>query len=336
MLENKDSALEWKQSHGSLFNLRRFVLKTKGHKKKQINDLTDSAIIAGEPGMGKSTILATDSIKTDSLWHIRVNLKDYETHIYKANFGDLSGIVGFLSNVIDPASSKTSLIKNLLQYCLKQQDQVTLLLDGYDEIKDHNQEKVVRLLRTLKTTQGKVLITTRSYARSELEDALGIFAYSLNPFNEKQQKEFLEKFWIERLNVKESTQEKKIDKFTNQLLSHFHGLNLMKKGSLVGIVLQARMVAEIFQNECKGYLEREKFNFSNFRITNISDLYERFIEYQYERYLKERIEISAKLSEGLRTSLTRSYTKAYGNLALKSLFSEDQIQELLSSCVKSQ
>ncbi|WP_264706714.1 NACHT domain-containing protein [Wolbachia endosymbiont (group B) of Archips podanus] len=329
LLENKKGALEWKQSHGSLFNLRRFVLKTKG-KEKQIKDLTDSAIIAGEPGMGKSTILTTYSMNKDSLWTIRINLKDYQTDINNANFDDLSGIVGFLSNVIDPASSKTSLIKNLLQYCLKQQGQVTLLLDGYDEIKDHSQKKVELLLRTLKTTQGKVLITTRSYARSELEDALGIFAYSLNPFDEEKQKEFLKKFWIERLNVKESTQEEKIDEFTTQLLKYFHELNLMKKEGLVGIVLQARMVAEIFQDECKEYLKHEQFNSYDFGISNISDLYEKFIEYQYERYLKERIEISTKLSGGSRTSLTRSYTKAYGDLALKSLFSEDQIQGLLS------
>ncbi len=328
LLENKDSVLEWKQSHGSLFNLRRFILDT-GSQTKKIKDLTNLAIIAGEAGMGKSTILTTYSMSKDFLWSIRINLKDYQTDIDKANFDDLSGIMKFLSNVIDPASSKTSLIKNLLQYCLKQQGQVTLLLDGYDEIKDHSQKKVELLLRTLKTTQGKVLITTRSYARSELEDALGIFAYSLNPFCEEEQKEFLKSFWIERLNVKEATQENKIDAFTKQLLNYFHELNLMKKENLVGIVLQARMVAEIFQDKCKEYLEHEQFNSYDFRISNISDLYEKFVEYQYERYLKEKIEISGKLSEGSRISLTRSYTKAYGNLALKSLFSEDQIQELL-------
>ncbi len=324
LLENKDSVLEWKQSHGSLFNLRRFVLKTKG-KEKQINDLTDSAIIAAEAGMGKSTILTTYSMSKDFLWPIRINLKDYQTDINNANFDDLSGIVEFLSNIIDPASSKTSLIKNLLQYCLTQQGQVTLLLDGYDEIKDRSQEKVVQLLRTLRTTQGKVLITTRSHVRSELEDALGIFA-----FDKKQQKEFLKNFWIERLNVKEPTQEKKIDEFTKQLLNYFHKLNLMKKEGLVRVALQARMVAEIFQDKCKEYLKHEQFNSHNFGISNISDLYERFVEYQYERYLKGKIEISAKLSVGSRTSLTSSYTKAYGDLALKSLFSEDQIQGLLS------
>jgi len=67
------------------------------------------------------------------------------------------------------------LIKNLLQYCLKQEGQVILLLDGYDEIKVCSQEKV-QLLRTLRTTKRKVLITTRSYVRSKLEDALEIFA----------------------------------------------------------------------------------------------------------------------------------------------------------------
>ncbi|MBD0391664.1 NACHT domain-containing protein, partial [Wolbachia endosymbiont of Pentalonia nigronervosa] len=329
LLENKKGVLEWKQSHGSLFNLRRFVLETKG-KEKQVNDLTDSAIIAAEAGMGKSTILTTYSMSKDSLWPIRINLKDYQTGIDNANFNDLSGIVEFLSNIIDPASSKTSLIKNLLQYCLTQQGQVTLLLDGYDEIKDRSQEKVVQLLRILRTTKGKVLITTRSYERSKLEDALGIFAYSLNPFDKTEQKEFLKKFWIKKLNVKELNQNEGVVSFTGQLLNYFHGLNLMKEEGLVGIVLQARMVAEIFQDECEEYFKHKEFNPSNFRISNISDLYERFIEYQYERYFKEKIKISGKLSEDSRTSLTRSYTKAHSYLALKSFFSEDQIQGLLS------
>jgi len=79
----------------------------------------------------------------------------------------------------------------------------------------------VRLLRILKSTQVKGLITTRTYAKTELEDALGMFAYTLNRFNEEQHNEFLAKFWIDRLNVKESTQKQKIDKFTEELLSHF-------------------------------------------------------------------------------------------------------------------
>ena len=187
----------------------------------------------------------------------------------------------------------------------------------------------MRLLRILKSTQVKGLITTRTYAKTELEDALGMFAYTLNRFNEEQHNEFLAKFWIDRLNVKESTQKQKIDKFTEELLSHFYELNLMKDGGLVGIVLQARMVAEIFQNGCEGYLKHQQLSFSKFRITNICDLYDRFIENQYERYLNEKIEVSAKLRNDERTSLTRSYTKAYGNLALKSLFSEDQIQEFV-------
>ncbi|MGL9761985.1 MAG: hypothetical protein ACR5LB_07430 [Wolbachia sp.] len=43
----------------------------------------------------------------------------------------------------------------------------------------------------------------------------------------------------------------------------------MKEGDLVGIVLQARMVAKIFQDECRKYLKSEKFNPYEFRINNI-------------------------------------------------------------------
>jgi len=329
LLENENGTLEWKQSHGPLFKLRKFVLQEA--VKKQIQELTHSAIISAEAGMGKSTILTTYSLSKNSLWTIRINLKDYQTNIDNANFDDLSKIVDFISDIIETTTSKIPFIKNLLQCCLKQEGQVTLLLDGYDEIKDCSQEKVVQLLRTLRTTKGKVLITTRSSERSKLEDALEIFAYCLDAFDEKQQEKFLNEFWIKRLNVEESNPQKnKIYEFTKQLLNHFHDLNLMKKEGLVGVALQARMVAEFFQDKCKGYLEHSKFESYDFGIRNISDLYERFVEYQYERYLKEKIEISGMLRDDSRTLLTRSYTKAHSYLALKSLFTVDQIKTFLS------
>jgi len=55
------------------------------------------------------------------------------------------------------------------------------------------------------------------------------------------------------------------------------------------------MVDEIFQDKCKGYLKHCKFELYDFGISNISDLYERFIVYQYERYLKKKTKSSRML-----------------------------------------
>ncbi|MDR1139077.1 MAG: NACHT domain-containing protein [Rickettsiales bacterium] len=307
-----------------LSDLREFIIKD---SRKKIEDLTDSVvIIAGDPGIGKSTVLTTCFQKLDlSSWFIRVNLKDHQTHIENAKFEDLGGIIKFFSK--STVGLETALAKSLLRYRLKHQGQVVLLLDGYDEIKDRNQEGVIRLLQTLKDTKGKVWLTTRLNKQYEVENALGIFSYFLNPLDKEQQKEFLKQFWISKLNVKNSDQEKenRIDDFTEKLLGHFRGLGLMKEGDLVGIVLQARMVAEIFQDECRKYLKSEKFNPSEFRINNIFDLYERFIEHQYDRYFTEKIKIGKELlGKGSQIVLTESYTKAHGCLALKTLFSEDQ------------
>ncbi|MGL9731588.1 MAG: hypothetical protein ACR5KX_02040 [Wolbachia sp.] len=170
-------------------------------------------------------------------------------------------------------------------------------------------------------------MTTRLNKQYEVKNALGIFSYFFNPLDKEQQKEFLKQFWISKLNVKNSDQEKenRIDDFTEKLLGHFRGLGLMKEGDLVGIVLQARMVAEIFQDECRKYLKSEKFNPYEFRINNIFNLYERFIEHQYDRYFTEKIKIGKELlSKSSQIVLTESYTKAYVCLALKTLFSEDQ------------
>lgn len=298
----------------------------KNVSRKKIKDLTDSfVIIAGAPGIGKSTVLTTCSQKLDlSSWFIRVNLKDHEMHIENAKFEDLEIIIKFFSE--SNVFLETELAKSLLRYRLKCQGQIVLLLDGYDEIKDRNQEKVIQLLKTIKNTKGKIWLTTRLTKSYEVENALGIFSYFLNPFDKEQQKEFLKQFWISKL-IKNSDQEKenRIDDFTEKLLGHFRESGLMKEDDLVGIVLQARMVAEIFQDECKKYLKFEKFNPSEFRINNMFGLYERFIECQYDRYFTEKIKIGKDLlSKGSQIVLTESLTKAHGCLALKTLFSEDQ------------
>ncbi|XP_055528490.1 uncharacterized protein LOC129720780 [Wyeomyia smithii] len=327
LVENMGNELEWKKSHGSLRNLRRFVIK-EGNDSKLIEDITDSAIIAGDPGIGKSTILTSHAIKTDCLWSIRVNLKEYERHINEVNFGSLEEIFDFLSNVIDPKYSQTCLIKDLLRFCSKQKGQVTILLDGYDEIQDRYKGKVVQMVKILRLTQGKVWITTRSYAQRGIEDALGTFSYSLNAFEGREQKDFLSKFWISRLNSKVGTE--KIDEFSKDLLQQFHKLNLMKKQGLIGVVLQARMVAEMFQDACRKHLEsEEKLELYDLGISSIFDLYRKFVEYQFKRYFEEKLKNSNNITEVMQDSSSSSYTETYEKLAIKLLFTKDQIGKKL-------
>ncbi|GFT87148.1 NACHT domain-containing protein [Nephila pilipes] len=307
-----------------LFDLRKFGIKD---PKKKMKDLTDSTvIIAGDPGIGKSTVLTTCFYVLDSFsWFIRVDLKDHQMHIENAKFEDFEGILKFFSEIT--AGLETTLAISLLRYRLKHQGQVVLLFDGYDEINNRNQEKLIRLLKTLKRTKGKVWLTTRLSKQLEVENALGIFAYFLNPLDKEQQKEFLKQFWISKLNVKNSNQEEenRIDVFSEKLLEYFSGLDLMKEGNLVGIVLQARMVARIFEDECRKYIKSERLNPFEFEINNIFDMYERFVDDQYGRYFTEKIKIGRELlGKGSRNALTESYTKAHECLALTTLFSEDR------------
>lgn len=110
----------------------------------------------------------------------------------------------------------------------------------------------------------KIWLTSRK--EYKIEDALGTFAfsYSLNPFDIKLQEDFLKHYWIKKQNIEKLDQEKRnyIDKFTKEVLEQFHKLGLIKENGLIGIVLQTRMVADIFYSEYK-------LNLSNIRINNI-------------------------------------------------------------------
>src|SRR5699024_9579656 len=75
-----------------------------------------------------------------------------------------------------------------------------LLFDGFDEISPSYDNKVSQLLRTLKDTRTRtgvdmLWVTTRANVKQELENKLDVFSYTLEPLSERDQKEFLVKFW---------------------------------------------------------------------------------------------------------------------------------------------
>jgi len=73
------------------------------------------------------------------------------------------------------------------------------MFDGFDEISLVYRENVIDLLQALRHTAVEQLwVTTRPHLREELEEKLQQLSYTLEPFTEENQVEFLKSFGVKR------------------------------------------------------------------------------------------------------------------------------------------
>jgi len=69
------------------------------------------------------------------------------------------------------------------------------MLDGFDEISPFYKDTVIDFLQALRRTAVEQLwVTTRPHLREYLEDKLQQLSYTLEPFSEGNQVEFLKNF----------------------------------------------------------------------------------------------------------------------------------------------
>jgi hypothetical protein len=93
---------------------------------------------------------------------------------------------------------KPALEVELFKQCCEQKQKVgtVLMMDGFDEVCPFYKETVIDLLQALRQTAVEQRwVTTRPHLREELKDKLQQLSYSLEPFSEENQVEFLKKFW---------------------------------------------------------------------------------------------------------------------------------------------
>ncbi|APR98948.1 ankyrin repeat domain-containing protein [Wolbachia endosymbiont of Folsomia candida] len=333
-LKKEDNGFIWQQSQGDLSELRKFVdvsAKPKQYTPEEITDIPDKiVIISAESGMGKSTVLtklAEKMKKSDpSLWIIRINLNDYMQKLDEINFSK-DKVINF---PLDMADLKTPLEKGLWKSRVNHQGKIALLFDGFDEITTH-EEKVIELLQILKDTKvEKLWATTRPHMRDKLEDELGILAYTLKPLSRENQETFLKKFWSKNLdlgNINETRLEKYIEKSLD-LLSR----SIADTEEFIGIPLQIKMFAQAFKNNFKEFHDSSQNEPNLPEKLDLVDLYKRFVESKHKDWylVGKKIIYSAQIDKVYK-SQQESFVKKHRLLALSALFSEEDLNKLLSN-----
>ncbi|KAJ9585549.1 hypothetical protein L9F63_002666 [Diploptera punctata] len=114
----------------------------------------------------------------------------------------------------------------------------------------------------------------------ELQNTLKTLAFSFQPFNPDDQKNFLVRYWSQKhLNLTEILQ------FINSLLQLIE-LSLKDKWrKFAGIPLQCRMLADIFQEEVSHYCQTGEMRLP--QSLNVLQLYDKFIDKKWKFYYKK-------------------------------------------------
>jgi hypothetical protein len=199
---------------------------------------------------------------------------------------------------------------------------MVIILDGFDEISPDHSRKVEMLIKAIRDeTASKIWISSRLSYRQELEDILGKFAFTLQPFTTVNRIKFLEKYWSE---VTEISNQGNLQMFAKDLLSLCSRNFSDKDWEFTGIPLQTMMLGEAFVIEAKGYCCGGKFNLTE--KFNLLSLFKKFTENKFSIYFKEKNEMDT--SKPKVKSDKKDYVEKHMISALLYLFSPNEFKEL--------
>jgi ankyrin repeat protein len=356
---DKSGKLLWQQSQGSLEKLRGYIdtESSNTYTPNELGNLLEQAqhqgvmLISDTAGMGKSTILThlSKQIKQNfpAKWVVRIGLNDHTDALSALQGEELSKekSIDFISEKL--LKLKPGLQVNLFkQFCeQKQKVGIVIMIDGFDEICPFYKETVIDLLQALRQTAVEQLwVTTRPHQREYLEDKLQQLSYTLEPFSEENQVEFLSTFWClkkwftEAGNEKEEEGKTKLEMYAKELIRKL--FQSISDKHFTGIPLQCRMLAEAFVKEAREFFTSAKSMPDLTFELDLLGLYNRFIEMKYEIFVKEKGRISTTNMTTIEAGrqLVKNILQDHQILALKILFPEEQLAHLKidSQCTSSE
>jgi len=301
----------------------------------------------------KSTVLTHLSKeikqKFPAKWVVRIDLNDH-TDALKDNTDALKALkqeqidkeaaIQFVSQKL--LKLKPRLETELFKQCCEQKQKVRIekILDGFDEISPFYKQTVIGLLQALRQTAVEQLwVTTRPHLREELELELQQLSYTLEPFSEKDQVEFLTKFWslqdwFTEPNDEGEEKEHKLESYGENLIKNLEKSISDKDRQFTGIALQTRMLAEEFDKEVKAFYRSAEPNPEISYKLDLLGLHEQFTERKYDIYQEEKFKVPLTnvIATEQRIHQLKSMREDYHLLALKALLTEEQVALFQNKC----
>nr|XP_033340901.1 uncharacterized protein LOC117228922 [Megalopta genalis] len=334
LLKFEQDQLIWYKTQGSLMNLSKY--RGKNHRNTEhsieadalITEIKDDkvVIIAGNPGMGKSTALvklyelqyALQSGTKESIikshWLITVNLKSHLAAINNIDFY-AKDIVKEITNFLLQVNKSISdgFTRSLLGMALVKQDfakPLLIVLDGFDELVIKNdRDKVMSLLKHLKNeTKAKVWITTSLLYEQALASTVSTFAIRLAPIGDEILSKLIKKYLKNNLslilshkefqsifgNSDEIIENTRMQEYTKALLNKMHEVFTEDMSKLIGTPLQLYLTLEGSSKYFKAWTRNVNSQSPDFSYlgNNMFEVYEKFLDrkYIYLKKVREQVE----------------------------------------------
>ncbi|XP_069704093.1 uncharacterized protein [Periplaneta americana] len=272
----------WKKSKGDVKLVKDYLLDETS-VFKNVNSVMEIphqfVILSAEPGMGKSTLIDHMASKTKeaspTTWVISLNLNKLSAALN--NLPDNIKMPDAISFLLENCKI-TEYFKPLFRQKLEAMDDVCIFLDAYDEVCTYA-NKVNQILQHLQETNIKYLwVTTRIDRKAVVEENLVSLSFSLLPFSEPDQKEFLKKYWRGKNGTRQTVSD--VDSFADEVLKLTKKSLNDRDRKFTGIPLLSMLIAEAFEK----YLS----NLSNLPSrVDLVNLFTRFIDRKFTVYYEK-------------------------------------------------
>jgi hypothetical protein len=208
-------------------------------------------------------------------WVVRINWNDHtrklqEINVEKFNFDSL---VEFLCGAAFTESKYSDINRNLLKEALQNSGNITVLMDGVDEISPTHADKAVVILSELMETKvRRVWVTSRLAQRERLEKELSVIAFGMKKLSHISQRAILMDIWLPK--VKGFKSQEYVVRLIERLL--MLAKDLYKDRNFTGTPVFFKMISTALEVDVKEHLIS-----GNFKIPqeiNLLYLYDRLVE----------------------------------------------------------
>ncbi|KAJ9591792.1 hypothetical protein L9F63_001609, partial [Diploptera punctata] len=315
-IHKTDEGFHWKKTEKSLSILsisKFFEQKYANYSVEEILSLSDDLILLiAEAGMGKSTELCNIAhlLKENdrSIWVTKVDLNHCKDLLKQ----DQISAMEFIEKV---SKLRTEFEKQLFEYYFKSNENIVVLLDGFDEVSPSLSHCVFRLIKEIIDKQ-----TLRYYN-------FPILPFNLETFSSDDQRNFLLRNW--KQNVLH-TEEYDLNEFISSLLTLVDSSLSDRMKEVTGIPLQTRMLAEVYQEEAEIFCKSGKIELP--QSLNVLELFDMFFEKKWEVYCKKiNVGVEAVMLEQLIDNQKIEFQQSLMITALVSNLDQEDIESLIIS-----
>ncbi|XP_032782270.2 uncharacterized protein LOC116920230 [Daphnia magna] len=299
-VENQDNESIWEEIENltdegmsNAIDESQLICLDEGRERIQI------VIISGVAGTGKSTILShyymeMKRVKPDH-WIIRINLVEQQKILLQLVTASEDNAVDFIVKQLHIVADESPFSRSLLRHRIETGDRIAFMFDGFDEISHRCQQNVIRLMKILaRKKMIKLYVTTRPHIADELQFELSQLAHHLQILAEKDQIDYLVRYW--KSNLQEMEMENKsiiIQTFAESLVRRVSQTLRDEEKSFIGVPLQCRILAECYQSELEKQIINNNVTACETLVNqhfDLKSLYERLLDTKRRIFREEKAE----------------------------------------------